>query len=146
MCYGWVLIGNDQLSTKTFLSLTAITIVDWDWRQAAQLNMWQLTCVIMNLVVRSLNRPLSLDNIISSISPCSFSMTTNIRPGVSNMRSKLTTPGWQRFCRMATSFLSWASCLVGKRSLSITLMATPRPLLRWTPVSRERLFLFVKIV
>ena len=36
-------------------------------------------------------------------------------------------------CRMATSVFSWASCLVGKRSLSITLMATSRFVLRWRP-------------
>lgn len=52
-------------------------------------------------------------------------------------------------CSMATSFLSWLSCLVGKRSLSITLMATSLPVflcfpdkdmdlcyqMRWQPVS-----------
>lgn len=30
-------------------------------------------------------------------------------------------------CSMATSFLSWLSCLVGKRSLSMTLTATSLP-------------------
>ncbi|TNN83065.1 hypothetical protein EYF80_006672 [Liparis tanakae] len=35
----------------------------------------------------------SLDRIISSMSPCSFSMTTNTRSGVSNMHSRFTIPG-----------------------------------------------------
>ncbi len=34
--------------------------------------------------------------------PLSFSMTTKIRSLVSNICSRLTTPGWCRFCRMAT--------------------------------------------
>lgn len=34
---------------------------------------------------------------------------------------------------MATSFFNCASCFVGKRSLSMTFIATSRPLSRWTP-------------
>lgn len=77
-----------------------------------------------NLVMRSGSLPLSLDNIISSISPFNFSITTNILSSVSNIRSKLTTPGWDKFCNIATSFFSCASCFVGNRNLSITLIAT----------------------
>lgn len=54
----------------------------------------ELTCVTRNLVRRSGSRLLSLDRIISNMSPCSFSMTTNTRSGVSNMHSRLTIPGW----------------------------------------------------
>lgn len=36
-------------------------------------------------------------------------------------------------CKMATSFRSWLSCLVGKRSLSMTLTATSRPVFRCFP-------------
>lgn len=78
------------------------------------------TCVIKNFVTLSGNRPLSWDNIISNISPRSFSIMTKIRSGVSNIRSKLTTPGCDKFCSIATSFFNWASCLVGNRNLSIT--------------------------
>ncbi|TNN45686.1 hypothetical protein EYF80_044115 [Liparis tanakae] len=74
-----------------------------------------------NLVRRSGSRPFSLERIISSMSPCSFSITTNTFSGVSNMHSRFTMPS------MATSFLSWLSCLVGKRSLSMTLTATSLP-------------------
>ncbi len=52
--------------------------------------------------------------------PLSFSMTTKILSGVSNIRSRLTTPGWCRFCRIDTSFFRAASCFVGNRNLSIT--------------------------
>lgn len=58
------------------------------------LTMLELTCVTRNLVRRSGSRLLSLDRIISNMSPCSFSMTTNTRSGVSNMHSRLTIPGW----------------------------------------------------
>lgn len=145
------------------------------------------TCVTRNLVIRSGSLLFSLDRIISSMSPCSFSITTNTRSGVSNMHSKLTMPGWCRFwgrtqntlslhwfknsereqfghrkkhvlrlkglqsrtdgftlrrfhwcllvitCNMATSFLSWLSCLVGNLILSITLMATSLPLFLCLP-------------
>ena len=95
------------------------------------------------------------------------------RSGVSNIFSKLTTPGWCKFCKkirtkfspiwrtnqyilhshtqiitknyctckIETSFLSWASCLVGNRNLSITLMATSRPSLRWRAVQNKLLFI-----
>lgn len=56
-----------------------------------------LTCVTRNLVIRSGSLLFSLDRIISSMSPCSFSMTTKTRSGVSNMHSRLTMPGWCRF-------------------------------------------------
>lgn len=83
--------------------------------------------------MRSDNLPFSLERIISNMSPLSFSMTTKIRSGVSNMRSKLTTPGCERFCRIQTSFLSWSACLVGKRILSMTLIATGLFVLRCAP-------------
>ena len=51
-----------------------------------------LTCVMRYLVIRSESLPLSLDKIISNISPFNFSITTKIRSGVSNILSKLTTP------------------------------------------------------
>jgi len=86
-----------------------------------------LTWVIKNLVIRSDNRLRSLDNIISNISPLSFSMTTKIRSVVSNIQSRFTTPGCSNFPRMATSFFKAASCLVGNLSLSITLIATVLP-------------------
>ncbi len=92
-----------------------------------------------NLVVLSVNLPLSLDRIISNMSPFNFSMTTNIRSSVSNIRSKLTTPGCDKFCNIETSFFSWASCLVGNRNLSITLMATARFDLRSTPTNTVRM-------
>lgn len=92
-----------------------------------------LTWVIRNLAILSVRRPFSLDNIISNMSPLSFSIMTKIRSGVSNIHSKLTTPWCERFCKMDTSFLSWASCLVGKRSLSITLTATARPDFLYAP-------------
>lgn len=57
------------------------------------------TCVTRNLVMRSGSLPFSLDSIISNMSPWSFSMTTKTRSGVSNMHSRLTMPGWWRFCR-----------------------------------------------
>lgn len=56
-----------------------------------------MTCETRNLVMRSGSRLFSLDRIISSMSPCSFSMTTNTRSGVSNMHSKLTIPGCCKF-------------------------------------------------
>lgn len=56
-----------------------------------------LTWVIKNFVILSGNLPFSLDKIISSMSPWSFSITTNTLSGVSNMHSKFTTPGWWRF-------------------------------------------------
>lgn len=77
-------------------------------------------CVMRNLVTRSVKRPLSCDKIISSMSPFNFSITTNIRSGVSNILSKFTTPGCDKFWSIATSFLSCASCFVGNRILSIT--------------------------
>ena len=40
-------------------------------------------------------------------------------------------------CKMETSFLSCASCLVGNRSLSITLMATSQPSVRSFPESTQ---------
>lgn len=67
------------------------------------------TCVTRNLVIRSGSLLFSLDRIISSMSPCSFSITTNTRSGVSNMHSKLTMPGWCRFWGRTqnTSSLHW---------------------------------------
>ena len=53
----------------------------------------KITWVTRNFVMRSDSLPFSLERIISNMSPFSFSMTTKIRSGVSNMRSKLTTPG-----------------------------------------------------
>lgn len=61
---------------------------------ALVLTMLELTCVTRNLVRRSGSRCLSLDRIMSNMSPCSFSMTTKTRSGVSNMPSRLTIPGW----------------------------------------------------
>lgn len=40
-------------------------------------------------------------------------------------------------CKMATSFLNWLSCLVGKRSLSITLTAMSLPVFRCLPDGRN---------
>lgn len=143
-----------------------------------------LTWVTRNLVSRSGSRLFSLDKIISSISPWSFSMTTNTRSGVSNMHSRFTMPGWCRFwrtkkcesfkilsynkgngkvaimnvhvhrtlqnlkqttvcfvfftCKMATSFRSWLSCLVGKRILSMTLMATSRFVFLCFPLNEKQ--------
>ena len=77
-------------------------------------------CVTKNRVILSDKRPRSLDKIISNMSPLSFSMTTKIRSGVSNIRSKLTTPGWCKFCKMETSFFKAASCLVGNLFFSMT--------------------------
>lgn len=54
------------------------------------------TWVMRNLVRRSGSRPFSLDRIISSMSPCSFSITTNTFSGVSNMHSRFTIPGCRR--------------------------------------------------
>lgn len=65
-------------------------------------SMIDLTWVTRNLVSRSGSRLFSLDRIISSISPWSFSMTTNTRSGVSNMHSRFTMPGWCRFWRTQT--------------------------------------------
>jgi hypothetical protein len=61
------------------------------------------------------------------MSPLSFSITTKIRSAVSNIQSKFTTPGCSNFPRMATSFFKAASCFVGNRSLSMTLIATVLP-------------------
>lgn len=58
----------------------------------------QRTCVIRNLVRRSGSRPFSLERIISNMSPCSFSITTNTFSGVSNMHSRFTIPGCRRLC------------------------------------------------
>ena len=44
---------------------------------------------------------------------------------------------WVFTCSMATSFLSWLSCLVGKRSLSMTLTATSRPVILCFPGGRK---------
>ena len=41
-------------------------------------------------------------------------------------------------CNMATSFFNCASCLVGKRSLSMTLMATSRPSWRCLPMTSHK--------
>lgn len=46
--------------------------------------------------------------------------------------------GLLKFCKIATSFFKAASCLVGKRNLSMTLIATCREDLRWTPVKKWR--------
>lgn len=54
------------------------------------------TWVMRNLVRRSGSRPFSLERIISSMSPCSFSITTNTFSGVSNIHSRLTIPGCRR--------------------------------------------------
>lgn len=45
------------------------------------------------------------------------------------------------FCtwRMATSFLNWLSCLVGKRILSMTLMATSLPVFLCFPLRSEKM-------
>lgn len=83
--------------------------------------------MIKNFVMRSDNLPRSLDNIISNISPLSFSITTKIRSTVSNIQSKFTTPGCSNLPRIATSFFKAASCFVGNLSLSITLIATDFP-------------------
>ncbi len=55
-----------------------------------------LTCVMRNLVSLSGSRPFSLDRIISSMSPWSFSITTNTFSGVSNMHSRFTIPKCRR--------------------------------------------------
>ena len=52
--------------------------------------------MMRNLVRRSGSRPFSLERIISSMSPCSFSITTNTFSGVSNIHSRLTIPGCRR--------------------------------------------------
>lgn len=54
------------------------------------------TWVMRNLVRRSGSRPFSLERISSSMSPCSFSITTNTFSGVSNMHSRFTIPGCRR--------------------------------------------------
>lgn len=127
------------------------------------------TCITMKRVMRSGSRPFSLDRIISSMSLWSFSMTTKVHSGVSNMPSSTMTPGWDRLwththehtvltrkynqsisktnstinntlvrrtCSMATSFLLCRSCLAGKRDLSMTLMATGRPVCLWVPTNK----------
>ena len=48
------------------------------------------------------------------------------------MRNKSFVPGCDRFWRIATSFFNCASCLVGNRSLSITLIAAARAVFRCT--------------
>lgn len=53
------------------------------------------------------------------------------RPFLDGGRAEPQTP--LVTCRMATSFLSWLSCLVGKRSLSMTFTATSRPVFRCFP-------------
>lgn len=126
-------------------------------------NMNLLTCMTRNLVRRSGSRLFSLDKIISNMSPWSFSMTTKTCSGVSNIHSRLTMPGWWSFCqaeehvrsllelfplvtagegrmcstwRIATSFLSWLSCLVGNLILSMILIATSLPLFLCLPAQR----------
>lgn len=54
------------------------------------------TCVMRNLVSLSGSRPFSLERIISSMSPCSFSITTKTFSGVSNMHSRFTIPRWRK--------------------------------------------------
>lgn len=54
------------------------------------------TCVMRNLVSLSGNLPFSLERIISSMSPCSFSITTNTFSGVSNIHSRFTMPRWRK--------------------------------------------------
>lgn len=122
----------------------------------------RLTWVIKNLAILSLS--LSLDKIISNMSPFNFSITTKIRSGLSNILSRFTTPVnamsrfpvisisflptllylllallplWEMFWRMETSFFNWSSCFRGNRSLSITLMATGRLVFLWTPATKE---------
>ena len=125
------------------------------------INRFFLAWWIRYFVSLSDKRPFSLDRIISSISPFNFSITTKILSGVSNILSRLTTPaeiqfmsdtmasylyhprpiynsilpGCDRFCRMATSFLSCASCFVGNLDLSMTLMAAGLVVFRWTPMT-----------
>lgn len=55
--------------------------------------------MMRNLVRRSGSRPFSLERIISNMSPCSFSITTNTFSGVSNMHSRFTIPGCRRLWR-----------------------------------------------
>lgn len=56
----------------------------------------QHTCVMRNLVSLSGSLPFSLERIISSMSPWSFSITTNTFSGVSNMHSRFTMPKWRK--------------------------------------------------
>ena len=104
------------------------------------------TCVIRNFVIRSSKRPCSELKIISNISPCNFSMTTNICCGFSNMLYSFTIPGWSkpwkyyengflsgepwwfhhvgRTDRIWTSWISWVDSLFGNLVLSTTFIAT----------------------
>lgn len=54
------------------------------------------TCVMRNFVSLSGSLPFSLERIISSMSPWSFSITTNTFSGVSNIHSRFTMPRWRR--------------------------------------------------
>ncbi len=75
-----------------------------------------LTCVMRNLVSLSGSRPFSLDRIISSMSPWSFSITTNTFSGVSNMHSRFTIPKcrrlWERMKGQDKEMLGWVSHVV----------------------------------
>lgn len=65
------------------------------------------TCVMRNLVSLSGSLPFSLERIISSMSPWSFSITTNTFSGVSNMHSRFTMPKWRK---------PWRRVVRGKRT------------------------------
>lgn len=87
---------NQAPTTKTELELKEgtnrkETAVMGLYKKAREL--YFQTCVTRNLVIRSGSLLFSLDRIISSMSPCSFSMTTNTRSGVSNIHSRFTIPG-----------------------------------------------------
>lgn len=68
------------------------------------------TCVTIKRVLRSGSRPISLDKIISSMSPCSFSMTTKTYCAVSNIPSSRTTPRWDRLWTADTNSMRCMEC------------------------------------
>lgn len=69
-----------------------ITVLYTSWHNLGSIHTW----VMRNLVSLSGSLPFSLERIISSMSPWSFSITTNTFSGVSNMHSKFTMPRWRK--------------------------------------------------
>lgn len=111
---------SESEDKRTFSGFRSQWTIFFVWRCFRATRIWYTR----NLVMRSESRPCSLERIISSMSPkkyniqrdlkyrkgsisnwrlniqpFSFSMTTKILSGVSNILSKFTTPGWWRFWR-----------------------------------------------
>lgn len=69
-----------------------IAVLYMPWHNLESIHTW----VMRNLVSLSGSLPFSLERIISSMSPWSFSITTNTFSGVSNMHSRFTMPRWRK--------------------------------------------------